>query len=126
MKNDTLILVVEDNEANQLLATSVLEREGYRIAVASDSLQAREAIRRREPDLILMDLQLPGQGGLDFTRELKADPTTAAIPVVALTALAMPGDRELSLEAGCAGYISKPIDTRTFAIEVRKYLAAPK
>jgi two-component system, cell cycle response regulator DivK len=126
VKNDTLILVVEDNEANQLLATSVLEREGYRIAVASDSLQAREAIRRREPDLILMDLQLPGQGGLDFTRELKADPATAAIPVVALTALAMPGDRELSLEAGCTGYISKPIDTRTFAIEVRKYLAAPK
>ncbi len=125
MKSDTLILVVEDNEANQLLASSVLEREGYRIALASDSLSAREAIRRREPDLILMDIQLPGQGGLDFTRELKADPTTAGIPIVALTALAMPGDRERSLEAGCSGYISKPIDTRTFATEVRKYLVAP-
>ncbi len=126
MTNGTLILVVEDNEANQLLASSVLERAGYRIALASDSLQAREVIRRREPDLILMDIQLPGQDGLDFTRELKADPATAAIPVVALTALAMPGDRERSLEAGCSGYISKPIDTRTLATEIQKYLAAPR
>ena len=126
MTNGTLILVVEDNEANQLLASSVLERAGYRIALASDSVQALDAIRRSEPDLILMDIQLPGQDGLAFTRELKADPATAAIPIVALTALAMPGDLELSLEAGCAGYISKPIDTRTLATEVQKYLAAPR
>ncbi len=122
--DDALILVVEDNEANQLLASSVLERAGYRIALASTSHEARDAIRRREPDLILMDIQLPGEDGLDFTRELKADPATAQIPVIALTALAMPGDRERSLAAGCSGYISKPIDTRTFAGEVRKYLPA--
>jgi CheY-like chemotaxis protein len=122
----TLILVVEDNEANQLLASSVLERAGYRIALASDSVQALDAIKRNEPDLILMDIQLPGQDGLAFTRELKADPSTAMIPIVALTALAMPGDRERSLEAGCAGYISKPIDTRTLATQIQNYLAAPR
>jgi CheY-like chemotaxis protein len=126
VRDDALILVVEDNEANQLLASSVLEREGYRIALASDSLQARDAIRRHEPDLILMDIQLPGKDGLALTRELKADPATAAIPIVALTALAMPGDLERSLEAGCAGYISKPIDTRTLAAAVQKFLAAPR
>jgi CheY-like chemotaxis protein len=124
--NGILILVVEDNEANQLLASSVLERAGYRIELASDSVQALDAIKRSEPDLILMDIQLPGQDGLAFTRELKADPRTAAIPIVALTALAMAGDLERSLEAGCAGYISKPIDTRTLATEVQKYLAAPR
>ena len=126
MTNDNLILVVEDNEANQLLTSSVLERAGYRIVLASDSRQALDAIRLSEPDLILMDIQLPGQDGLAFTRELKADPSTAMIPIVALTALAMPGDRERSLEAGCAGYISKPIDTRTLATQIQKYLAAPR
>jgi len=122
--NGTLILVVEDNEANQLLASSVLERAGYRVAVASNSVEALDAIKRSEPALILMDIQLPGKDGLAFTRELKADPATAAIPIVALTALAMPGDLARSLEAGCAGYISKPIDTRTLTAEVQKYLAA--
>ena len=126
MRDDALILVVEDNEANQLLASSVLEREGYRVALASDSVQALDAIRRRAPDLILMDIQLPGQDGLAFTREFKAYPATAAIPIVALTALAMPGDLERSLEAGCAGYISKPINTKTLATEVLRYLAAPR
>ena len=124
MTNGTLILVVEDNEANQLLASSVLERAGYRVAVASNSVEALDAIKRSEPALILMDIQLPGKDGLAFTRELKADPATAAIPIVALTALAMPGDLARSLEAGCAGYISKPIDTRTLTTEVQKYLAA--
>jgi CheY-like chemotaxis protein len=72
-----------------------------------------------------MDIQLPGQDGLALTRQLKANPTTAAIPVVALTAHAMAGDRELALKAGCVGYIAKPIDTRTFGAEVRQYLADP-
>jgi CheY-like chemotaxis protein len=76
----------------------------------------------QKPDLILMDVQLPGVDGLSLTRRLKEDERTAAIPVVALTALAMMGDKERTLEAGCAGYISKPINTRTFAAEVRKYL----
>ncbi len=71
-----------------------------------------------------MDVQMPGMDGLSLTRQLKADRKTAAIPVVALTALAMRGDKERTLDAGCAGYIQKPINTRTFAAEVRKYLAA--
>ena len=117
-----LILLVEDNEANQLLASSVLELSGYSVEVAGDAIEAREILGRHSPDLILMDIQLPGLDGLSFVKQLKAEPATAHIPVIALTALAMAGDRERSLAAGCNGYISKPIDTRTFASEVRKFL----
>jgi CheY-like chemotaxis protein len=117
------ILIIEDNEANQLLASAVLEREGYSVDVAGSSEQARALLADRSPDLILMDVQLPGQDGLTFTRELKSDPATARIPVVALTALAMAGDQQRTLDAGCSGYISKPIDTRTFASQVRKFLS---
>ncbi len=122
MTRTSLILVVEDNEANQVLASSVLEREGYRVQLAGSSEEAIERLNAQAPDLILMDIQLPGRDGLDLTRQLKADPTTASIPIVALTAMAMIGDRDRTLEAGCAGYISKPINTRTFAAEVRKFL----
>lgn len=123
MTNNAVILIVEDNVANQLLASAVLEREGYRVEVASSSDEALDRLKSKAPDLILMDVQLPGIDGLSLTRLLKADERTASIPVVALTALAMRGDRERTLDAGCAGYISKPIDTRTFAAEVRKYLS---
>ena len=98
-----LILVVEDNEANQLLTRSVLELEGYAVEVAGSANEAFEVLRERTPDLILMDVQLPGEDGLSTTRRLKADPVTATIPVVALTAHAMAGDREQALGAGCAG-----------------------
>jgi CheY-like chemotaxis protein len=118
-----LILVVEDNETNQMLVRAVLELDGYRVAVASSAGEAWDEVRRNTPSLILMDVQLPGQDGLSLTRELKADPATSGVPVVALTAHAMNGDRELALEAGCAGYIAKPIDTRTFAGQVRLFLA---
>jgi CheY-like chemotaxis protein len=117
-----LILVVEDNETNQILVRAVLEMDGYRVSVAGSAGEAWEELRQDTPGLILMDIQLPGQDGLSLTRDLKSDPTTAGIPVVALTAHAMNGDREMALEAGCAGYIAKPIDTRTFAGEVRKFL----
>jgi CheY-like chemotaxis protein len=119
-----MILIVEDNPANQLLVSAVLDREGFRLELAGSAGEAREVLGRGLPDLILMDLQLPGIDGLTFTRQLKADPVTAHIPVVALTALAMSGDRERSLEAGCTGYIAKPINTRTFADEVRGYISA--
>jgi len=121
---EPMILIVEDNAANQLLVSAVLDREGYRIELTASAIEAREVIDRGLPNLILMDVQLPGVDGLTFTRQLKADPVTAHIPVVALTALAMSGDRERALAAGCAGYISKPINTRTFADEVRGYLLA--
>ena len=120
-----LILVVEDNETNQMLVRAVLELDGYRVAVAGSAGEAWEELRQNTPGLILMDVQLPGQDGLSLTRELKADPTTSGIPVVALTAHAMNGDREVALEAGCAGYIAKPIETRTFAGQVRQYLDQP-
>jgi CheY-like chemotaxis protein len=119
-----MILLVEDNEANQMLARAVLELEGYEVRVAGSGPEALEALRDTTPDLILMDIQLPGQDGLSITRELKANPATAAIPVVALTAHAMTGDRQLAISAGCVGYISKPIETRTFGTQVRQLLAS--
>jgi CheY-like chemotaxis protein len=123
LSSQPLILVVEDNEVNQLLTASVLEREGFRVDLAGDSTQAMERLRERTPELILMDVQLPGMDGLALTRRLKADPATAQITIVALTAHAMTGDREQTLAAGCAGYISKPIDTRSFAGQVREFLS---
>lgn len=119
------ILVVEDNEANQMLARAVLELEGYSVDVAGSGLEMNEQLQNGRPDLILMDVQLPGEDGLTLTRRLKAHLSTSDIPVVALTAHAMQGDREEALSAGCAGYISKPIDTRTFAEQVRSYLKDP-
>jgi CheY-like chemotaxis protein len=117
-----LVLVVEDNEANQILARAVLEREGYEVQVAGSPMEARDHLSERVPDLILMDVQLPGQDGLSFTRDLKSSAATSEIPVVALTAHAMRGDREESIRAGCIGYIAKPIDTRTFGEQVREFL----
>ena len=122
MNGQHLILVVEDNEANQLLVRAVLEMDGHRVALAGSAPEALDQLRASTPDLILMDVQLPGQDGLSLTRELKANPATSGIPVVALTAHAMTGDRELALSAGCAGYISKPIDTHTFGPLVRQFL----
>jgi CheY-like chemotaxis protein len=117
------ILLVEDNEANQLLASSVLELSGFAVDVAGDSTEARDILGRKSPDLILMDVQLPGLDGLSFVKQLKAEAATAHIPIVALTALAMAGDRERTLAAGCDGYIAKPINTRTFASEVGTFLS---
>ena len=122
MNGPATILIVEDNEANRLLAGAVLEREGYRVDMAGNAEEALQKLANGSPDLILMDVQMPGMDGLTLTRRLKGNARTADIPVVALTALAMMGDRERTLEAGCSGYISKPINTRTFASEVSKYL----
>ena len=120
------ILVVEDNLANQVLIQFTLESSGYQVEVAGSAQGALASLERRRPDLILMDIQLPGQDGLSLTRQLKADPAVRAIPVVALTARAMAGDRELALAAGCSGYIAKPIDTRTIADEVDHFLRSGK
>jgi CheY-like chemotaxis protein len=117
-----LILVVEDNEANQMLARAVLELEGFEVRVAGDTDEARRHLREARPSLILMDLQLPGQDGLSFTRELRGEPQTRSIPIVALTAHAMTGDRGTAIQAGCTGYIAKPIDTHTLGAEVRKFM----
>jgi CheY-like chemotaxis protein len=117
-----VILAVEDNEANRMLIQAVLEGFGYAVVLASSATEARASIARQRPDLILMDVQLPGQDGLALTRQLKADPDVASIPVVAITAHAMASDRQLCLEAGCIGYIAKPFNTRTLGAEINAFL----
>jgi CheY-like chemotaxis protein len=124
--NRPRILVVDDNEAGQLLVCSVLQPQEFLVDSAGSAVEVLERLKAHTPDLILMDVQLPGQDGLSLTRQLKADPATAAIPIVALTAHAMPGDREQALAAGCVGYISKPIDTRTLGDQIREFLSAQR
>lgn len=118
------ILVVEDNPANMKLAAFLLEKEGHEVLRAADAAEGLRLARERRAELVLMDIQLPGMDGLEATRRLKADPATAAIPVIALTAFAMKGDEERMRAAGCDGYISKPIDYRLFLAEVAQRLAA--
>jgi len=120
--NAARILIVDDNKTNLKLATDVLAFGGYEILNASDAESAQEIIRSSRPDLILMDIGLPGMDGLTFTRLLKADEATRQIVIVALTASAMKGDDVRAREAGCDGYITKPIDTRTFPEAVAGYL----
>jgi CheY-like chemotaxis protein len=117
------ILVIDDNPVNAKLAGFLLQAAGYEVTTAEDATEALARIAQRRPQLILMDLQLPGMDGLTLTRQLKADPQLAAIPIVALTASATKGDEEKALDAGCDGYIAKPIDTRAFAAQVAAYLA---
>lgn len=103
------ILIVEDNELNHDMLSRFLELFGYRTSLALDGAQALEACRREAPDLVLMDLTLPDLDGCEVTRRLKANPATRRIPVIALTAHAMLGDRERCLAAGCDEYETKPI-----------------
>jgi CheY-like chemotaxis protein len=117
------ILVVDDNATNLKLVSDVLEFEGYRIYKAMDAETAQEIVRQTPPDLILMDIALPGMDGLTLTRKLKSDGRTRGIVVVALTAFAMKGDDAKARDAGCDGYITKPVDTRRLAGEVAGYLA---
>ena len=123
MSEPSWILLVEDNEANGMLACAVLERAGLDVRWARTPQAARELLVGERPALILMDMKLPGLDGMSFTRQLKADPATSSIPIVAVTAHAMEGYRELVVEAGCAGYISKPINVLLFATLVRGYMA---
>jgi CheY-like chemotaxis protein len=117
-----VILAVEDNEANRILIQAVLERLGHVVLLAGSASEAISRIEHRRPDLILMDIQLPGQDGLALTRRLKADPEFAPIPVVAITAHAMASDRQDCLDAGCAGYIAKPFNTRTLGAQIQEFL----
>lgn len=118
------ILIVDDNEVNLRLAHWLLSSEGFTVRVAKDAEEAFVVLDEFHPRLILMDLQMPGMDGLTATRKLKADPRTCGIVVIALTAFAMSGDRERALEAGCQGYVTKPIDTRTLPGLIAGYLAA--
>ncbi|HUR00254.1 MAG TPA: response regulator [Gemmatimonadaceae bacterium] len=116
------ILIVEDNPANLTLATFLLQSAGYTV-VSENNAEAGVALAKKmQPDLILMDIQLPGMDGLEATALLKGDETTKAIPVIALTALAMKGDEERIMAAGCDGYIAKPLDYKDFLAKVARRL----
>lgn len=121
MANETL-LIVEDNPVNQKLLFAILQPHGYRLLSASDGEEALQIARQELPDLILMDLQLPKINGYDATRMLKEDPQTGHIPVVALTAHAMPEEKDRAWSIGFLDYITKPIDTRSFPARVRDLL----
>lgn len=110
----TKVLVVEDNPANMTLATFLLESKGYTVLKARDAEAGVALAGAEQPDLILMDIQLPGMDGLRATGLLKADAATRDIPVIALTALAMKGDEERIRAAGCDGYIAKPLSYKSF------------
>jgi CheY-like chemotaxis protein len=121
------VLIVDDNPTNLKLVAYLVRANGYDVHTAHDADSALAAIRATPPRLILMDLQLPGVDGLELTRRLKADPETAKIPIVAVTAYAMKGDLERALAAGCDDYVTKPIDTRALPALIAKFVrSAPQ
>jgi len=119
---DELVLIVDDNEKNLRLARDVLQFAGFRTLEAASAGEGLSLAAEKLPDVILMDIRLPDMDGTEAARRLKDDARTTRIPVVALTSLAMKGDREWFLAAGFDGYITKPIDVRTFPAEVTRYL----
>ena len=117
------VLVVEDNEMNMQLVEFLLEEGGYQIVKAASGEEALAVARGGEPvDLILMDIHLPGIDGVSVVRELKRDERTRGVPILALTAHAMRGDKDRFLQAGCDGYISKPIDVKTFLASIEPFV----
>lgn len=116
------IIVVEDNPMNMELATALLEVSGYTVIQAETAEEGIALAKIESPDLILMDISLPGMDGLEATGNLKKDPVTKDIPVIAMTAHAMKGDEEKALTAGCSGYIPKPFDTREFPKAVARFI----
>ena len=116
------ILVVEDNADNMTFITDVLHSLGYTVLSAKDGEEGVKTAQTEKPDLILMDLSLPRMDGWTATRTIKSEPSLAAIPIIALTAHAMTGDRERALEAGCSDYVSKPINLRDLMSKLRQYL----
>ena len=117
------ILVVDDNADNRDLTQILLESEGFEVRMAEDAAQALGMLGTYRPNLILMDVQLPGMDGLELTRRLRRDPSLQGVIIVALSAYAMAAEKENARAAGCDGYITKPINTRTFANAVQQYLA---
>jgi CheY-like chemotaxis protein len=118
------ILIVDDNPANLRLMTFLLQGNGYDVRGAGDAPTALLALTEHRPDLIIMDLQLPHTDGLQLTRQIKSDPRTAGIIIVAVTAHAMSGDEARARNAGCDGYVAKPIDVRSFPATIAQHLAA--
>jgi len=117
-----IILIVEDEPKNLKLFRDLLQRFGFETVEATDGEQGVELAREKKPDLILMDIMMPKMDGLEATRLLKADATTKRIPIIALTSYAMKGDRERTIEAGCDGYIAKPVDIQELLKAVGQFL----
>lgn len=122
MNNPASILYVEDNFENRILILRILNAEGYKVIFAENAIETMEAIQNHSIDLILMDINLPDIDGYTLTESLRQNPKTSNVPIVALTANVMKGDREKSLEAGCDGYIQKPIDVDALPGQIATYL----
>jgi len=120
------ILVAEDSAANRELIRAILEARGYEVVEAADGEQALAQIRLSKPDLVLMDIQMPHLDGVGALQRLRREPDRAGIPVIALTAYAMRGDREQFLSAGFDSYLSKPIDARSLWTQVEQMLSTPE
>lgn len=118
------ILLVEDNPMNKELASDLLEANGYEVICTQTAEDGLRLAKELMPDLILMDISLPGMDGLCATKTLKADPATRHLTIVGLTAHAMKGDKGIALDAGCDGYLTKPINTRTFIDTVKDFIAS--
>ena len=123
MTPKSVILYVEDNKDNRLLVRRVLEAEGYTMVEAGNAEDAMEKIKATQPGLILMDINMPEVDGYALTARIKQTPGFASVPIVAVTANVMRGDREKSLEAGCDGYIQKPIDIDQLTQQIERFLA---
>jgi len=116
------ILVVEDNTTNLYLINFILEKKGYEVIHAKSGEEGVEVAIKEKPDLILMDIQLPGIDGMEATRRIRNSKANGKIPIIAITSYAMAGDKEKALAAGCTGYIKKPINPETFISEIERYL----
>jgi CheY-like chemotaxis protein len=119
------ILIVEDNEDNRLIYSQYLAHGGFRVLEAANGAEGIDVARRERPNIILMDISMPVMDGLTATRHLKADPELSGIPVIALTAHAMATDEEMAREAGCDGYISKPVMPKDVRAEVERWIGSP-
>jgi CheY-like chemotaxis protein len=116
------ILVVEDNEINMYLCSRILKSSGYEVIEARTGEEGVELTIKEKPDLIIMDIQLPGIDGLQTTKRIRESKEDSKVPIIALTSYAMAGDKKKALKAGCTGYIEKPINPETFMDEIKKFL----
>lgn len=116
------ILVVEDQEDNRRILRDLLSSRGYQIIEVTDGLAGVEAAQKEKPDLILMDIQLPGIDGYEATRRIKADPNLAQVTIIAVTSYALSGDEQKALEAGCNDYVAKPFSPRKLLAKIEHYL----
>ncbi len=117
------VLYIEDNEQNLYLITYLLQKNGYEVIAARDGQEGIEAASRIQPELILLDIQLPGMDGYDVAKKLRESSVLAHTPIIAVTSYAMVGDRERALASGCTGYIEKPINPETFLMQIESHLA---